>query len=131
MAQSNRALLLQLHEAALRFGDRTHKPADKPDTTFFFISPDGSFVKAYSGLSAPKEIAEDMSDYIVKYKRNNPTWHGEQQGCTRHKLHALELQQACPASGMPCKPHLICGLAPRASPYSNSSPAVPVCIARS
>ena len=74
--RSPRLRLPQLHEAALRFGDRMHKPVDKPDTTFFFISPDGSFVKAYSGLSAPKEIAEDMTQYIIKYKRNNPSWHG-------------------------------------------------------
>lgn len=70
------AVCNQLHAGALKFGDRTHKPVDKPDTTFFLMSPDGTFVKAYSGLSAPKDVAEDMTTVITKYSRNNPTWHG-------------------------------------------------------
>ena len=64
---------------------------DKPDTTFFFVSPDGTFVKAYSGLSAPKEIAEDMTQHIIKYSRNNPTWHGAMP-CLL--VHACELTPA-------------------------------------
>ena len=74
----------QLHKAALEFGDRTQKPVDQPDTTFFFVNPDGSFVRAYSGLTDVKEIAEDMAEVIQKYKRNNPTWHGPKKIAKRH-----------------------------------------------
>ena len=75
---------MQLHKSALKFGDRTQKPVDQPDTTFFFVDPEGSFVRAYSGLTDAKEVAEDMADFIIKYKLSHPMWHGPKKIAKRH-----------------------------------------------
>ena len=84
LAHLNNAAAVQLHESALKFGNRTQKPVDQPDTTFFFIDPEGTFVQAYSGLTDAKEIAEDMAGFIKKYKLSHPMWHGPKKIAKRH-----------------------------------------------
>ena len=75
---------VQLHEAAQKYSGKDDPPPDQPDNRFYFISPDGEFLKAFPAEETTKDITDFMVDTMQSYKINNPAWHGPKKVARRH-----------------------------------------------